>query len=133
MLLATYMVDSCFGRKWTTAIAFLLSGITTYMFLMHDNFYYIMFISSVQTAANTMGFSGLNALCPESFPAPVRSMGTGFANGLSFFGGVVAPFVSVIIEEMAGSECLLNTYATAFMVAGISTVFLRETKPLVIN
>jgi hypothetical protein len=39
----------------------------------------------------------------------------------------------VIIEEMAGSECLLNTYATAFMVAGISTVFLRETKPLVIN
>lgn len=80
-----------------------------------------------------MGFSGLNTLCPESFPAPVRSMGAGFANGLSFFGGVVAPFVSVIIEEMAGSECLLNTYAASFMVAGISTVFLRETKPRVIN
>ena len=127
------MVESCFGRKWTTAVAFLLSGVTAYMFLLNDKFYYIIIISSVQTAANNMGFSGLNTLCPESFPASVRSMGSGFTNGLSAIGGLLAPSVSVIIEEMAGSECLLKTYAAAYMVAGISTVFLRETKPRVIN
>lgn len=123
------MVSSCFGRKWTTAIAFLLSGITTYMFLMYESFYIIMIISSIQTSANTMGFSGLNILCPESFPATIRPMGNGFANGMSFFGGVVAPFISVIVEEIAGSECLIMVYAASFMVAGISTLFLRETNP----
>lgn len=115
-IIAAYTVDIKYiGRKWTIAIATLITGILLFCFTISSDPNFQLTFTSLEAFFQSMSFRSLispqliatvliqadimygvlYAYTPEVFPAPNRGTGTGIASCLNRLAGLCAPIVAV--------------------------------------
>ena len=111
-IIAAYTVDVKYiGRKYTIAIATLITGILLFLFTISSDPNFQLTFTSLEaffqsklsleiltTISNELAdimYGVLYAYTPEVFPAPNRGTGTGIASCLNRISGLCAPIVAV--------------------------------------
>ncbi|KAF6226411.1 hypothetical protein HO133_009277 [Letharia lupina] len=95
-IIAAYTVDVKYiGRKYTIAIATLITGILLFCFTISDDSNYQLTFSSLEAFFQNIMYGVLYAYTPEVFPAPNRGTGTGIASFFNRLTGLCAPIVAV--------------------------------------
>ncbi|KAL9138726.1 MAG: hypothetical protein Q9175_000081 [Cornicularia normoerica] len=95
-IIAAYTVDVKYvGRKYTIAIATLITGILLFCFTISSDPNYQLTFSSLEAFFQNIMYGVLYAYTPEVFPAPNRGTGTGIASFFNRLTGLCAPIVAV--------------------------------------
>lgn len=95
-IIGAYTVDIKYiGRKYTIAVATLLTGIWVFLFTVNPRPNYQLAMSSLEAFFQNIMYGVLYAYTPEVFPAPNRGTGTGIASCLNRICGLCAPIVAV--------------------------------------
>ena len=123
--LSAYLVTTPLGMKWTTSISFLISGICIFFFLVSSKYWMVLLSTCLINSFNFMGYAGLVAIIPESYPIHIRSLGVGWANAWCKFGGVISPVtIGLLIESTSGTIIAVFILACGFCGVGlISSLF----------
>lgn len=131
VLLAAWLINTKFGRKWTTAIPFFLSGLVTLIFFFSQSLSTVMACTTFANLFSYMGWGAIYTIVPESYETNVRSFGVGWANVMSKLGGVVTPTVTGLMLELSFTMTILFL-AVCLMLVGVVSAFMTETRGKVI-
>lgn len=134
IFLATWMVETRMGRRWTQAVALLLSGLCVFLFLIALDYWMIMVTSTLMFFFSLMAYSAQYTITPESYPTEIRSTGMGWCSAMSRIAGVLTPVVvGALFSLEAGREIVLAICVAFFGVGGLLAALLRETRGKVIE
>lgn len=76
-----------------------------------------------------LALSSMFTLGPESFPTSVRSTGLSLAMVCARFGGILSPIITGYLLEISnGFYIALALFCGAYILSGLLTLFLEETK-----
>ena len=126
-LISSYLATTGFGKKWTTAMGFFLSGLSVFIFLVSTQYWMVLLSTSFISLFNFMGYSTIMAIIPESYTVDIRSLGVGWANSWCKFGGVVSPVTIGIIFELDGGVVLaVFILSLSFAAVGVLAAFFDE-------
>lgn len=134
ILLATFLVQTPVGRKWTLAVPFIVSGVFACMFMFAESYslvrhMQIMLFSTLNNLCSLMGFSAMYTITPESYGTEVRNMGVGFVNALGKFGAIAGPFVlGMILDFDGGKTIALSGASIVLVLTGFLSGMLYETR-----
>ena len=127
VLLAAWLINTKFGRRWTTAIPFFLSGLVTLIFFFSQSMATVLACTTFANLFSYMGWGAIYTIVPESYDTKVRSFGVGWANGMSKLGGVVVPTVTGFMLEVSLTTTILFL-ASCLMLVGVVSAFMTETR-----
>lgn len=126
---ASKLVDTRFGRKWTVIIAYICCGVFTFLFLLAFNYWMILFSTVLIYFFNYIGFSAFFLLVPENYPTNIRAIGQSWVNAVSKFGGVISPFTLGLLTELNNGVTLgVFLIALSFGVVGVFGLLVKETR-----
>ena len=98
-LIGAYIVETFFGRKYTMALATLLTGVSMVgITLVTDTVQVICLMSAVNLFAMAM-YASLYTYTPEVFPTAVRTSGNGLVAAASRVAAIAAPLVMNVMLE----------------------------------
>eukprot|EP00358_Blepharisma_japonicum_P001065 CAMPEP_0202948918 /NCGR_PEP_ID=MMETSP1395-20130829/14770_1 /ASSEMBLY_ACC=CAM_ASM_000871 /TAXON_ID=5961 /ORGANISM="Blepharisma japonicum, Strain Stock R1072" /LENGTH=414 /DNA_ID=CAMNT_0049651471 /DNA_START=88 /DNA_END=1332 /DNA_ORIENTATION=- len=132
LVVAMYMVDSGFGRRWTLALGYIASGILLLIFMLSTNFQLIVLLGAAYYFAMLIGIAGKNLIGPESYGPQVRGAGLGFVYTVARVAAVISPAIAGYLMDISNNNHLLplSVYAVAMILCGVSGAFLKDTKPI---
>jgi putative MFS transporter len=134
ILLATWMVETRLGRRWTLSIALVLSGLCVFLFLIAMDYWMVLGASTLMLFFSLMAYSAQYTITPESYPTAIRSTGMGWCSAMSRTAGVITPAVAGLLFSLkGGTEIVLVVCVAFFAVAGVLAAFLRETRGRIID
>ena len=134
ILLATWMVETRMGRRWTQSIALFLSGVCVFGFLVAMDYWMVLGASTLMFFFSLMAYSAQYTITPESYPTEIRSTGMGWCSAMSRLAGVLTPVVVGGLFTLPGGETIVLIICVVFFVAaGGFAIFLRETRGKVIE
>ncbi|CAG9324403.1 unnamed protein product [Blepharisma stoltei] len=130
VILATYLVKSSLGRKWTQAITLLLGSAFIFGFLTSS--YDILMVCSVIFYLLTLiAYSVQYAITPEAFPAEVRSSAVGICNCANRLASMISPILAGILLEFTSNDVpAVILFSASLAAAGLSGCFIKETKDM---
>ena len=101
VLVATKMVNTFLGRKWTGALGMMGAGVCSFVYIWDITFVAVIILSSISWFFLFIGYAGLHTLTPESFFTSVRGLGQGIAGCMSRVGAI---FTSFILGSMLNAD-----------------------------
>jgi MFS family permease len=126
-ILFGYVADR-FGRKRSMVVYLFLAAISAPLFAMARDPAWILFTASVTAFFGTGFFTGSAIIGSELFPTPIRATALGIsyntARGLSAF----APFAIGSLGERYGLSFSFYACGVAFLLAGITALWVPETR-----
>mmetsp|Transcript_7811 Transcript_7811/g.7669 ORF Transcript_7811/g.7669 Transcript_7811/m.7669 type:complete len:236 (+) Transcript_7811:227-934(+) len=131
LILASKMVDTCFGRKWTMSVGFIFCGIMTFLFILADDFYISTVFSGLIYFGLLIGIASKNLITPESYKEDLRGTGVGFVMAVSRTAGIIAPVWEGFINETFGPKETTASFGLIFIFAGIASLFLHDTRKII--
>ncbi|OMJ76984.1 hypothetical protein SteCoe_23532 [Stentor coeruleus] len=129
VVLGTYLVETRCGRKYTTLIFFILSGLSILVFTFTSSFWFILITSSIGFSFIYLAYASMFTIGPESFPTSVRSAGLGVIHVMSRVGGFLSPIIiGYLLELSSGVTLSLLSLCVTFSAAGAFMICLKETR-----
>ncbi|OMJ67349.1 hypothetical protein SteCoe_35510 [Stentor coeruleus] len=129
VILGTYLVETRLGRRLTTNIFNILSGVAVIVFCFGDSFWFVVIVSGIIFMLVFLALSSMFTLGPESFPTSVRSTGLSLAMVCARFGGILSPIITgYLLEITNGFYISLALFCGAYIVSGFLVLLLEETK-----
>ena len=126
-ILFGYVADR-FGRKRSIVAYLFLAALSAPFFAMARQPGWILLTASITAFFGTGFFTGSAIIGSELFPTPIRATALGVsyntARGLSAF----APFVIGFLGERYGLSFSFYSCAVAFLLAGITALWVPETR-----
>jgi len=117
-LLLTILIVDRIGRKMTMVLEFGASGAIIFAF-------YICLPRTLQTILMfalrgliTGAFQVIYIYTPEVYPTPLRSSGLGICSAVARIGGMITPYVAVVLSRQSITGALV-----ALSIYGVSSVF----------
>lgn len=134
IVLATWMVETRLGRRWTQSVALVLSGLCVFLFLVAVDYWMVLGASTLMFFFSLMAYSAQYTITPESYPTAIRSTGMGWCSAMSRTAGVLTPTVAGLLFSAPGGTAIVLVICVAFFaVAGLIAAFLKETRGRVID
>lgn len=96
---ASFLVSTRLGRKYTMAVPTMLAGILICVFMQAETSGQQMAMTCLLVFYLNMAYSVLYAYTPESFPTKARGTGFGVASGLNRVGSLIAPILAVNVGQ----------------------------------
>lgn len=127
VILAAWLINTRFGRKWTSVIPFLLSGLVTFIFFLSQAAATVIVCTSITTMFSYMGWGALYTIVPESYDTNIRSFGVGWANVMSKLGGVLTPTITGLMLEISFT-LTIGFLAICLGLVGVASAFMTETR-----
>jgi len=134
IVLATWMVETRLGRRWTQSLAMGLSGLCVFLFLVAVDYWMVLGASTLMFFFSLMAYSAQYTITPESYPTAIRSTGMGWCSAMSRTAGVLTPAAAGLLFSVPGGTAIVLIICVAFFaVGGVLAAFLRETRGRVIE
>ena len=127
VFLAAWLINTKFGRKWTTAIPFFLSGLVTLIFLLPQTAASVIACTSVAKMFSAMGWGAVFTIVPESYDTKIRSFGVGWANVMMKLAGIATPTVTGYMLEIS-FKWTVGFLAVFLGFTGVVSAFMTETR-----
>ena len=127
ILLASRLINTKLGRKWTTAIPFFIRGVVSLVFFFSQSVYAVTACTMISNSLSYMGWGAIYTIVPESYDTNIRSFGVGWANLMAKIGGVLAPTITGVMLEVSFTMTILFL-AVFCMLAGVISAFMKETR-----
>jgi putative MFS transporter len=132
ILLASWLINTALGRKWTTAIPFFISGLLSLVFFFFQSIYAVTICTMIYSFFAYMGWGAIYTIVPESYDTSIRSFGVGWTILMAKIGGILAPTITGYMLEVSFTLTIFFL-AVCGMLAGIISAFMRETRGKVMN
>jgi MFS family permease len=136
-VIATYLVTTRLGRKWTLVFGLGIAAICLFLFLGAMNFVVLMFASTLFYFFLLMSFAVMYTITPESLPTDVRNFGFGLGSSALSVAMIVAPLLSgALIEGMnlqTGGLIAILIYAASLVLSCVAALWLKETRGISID
>lgn len=127
-VLSSFLVNTKFGRKWTTVFGFLMTSASVLFFLVSENYAMVLVSTCLINFFDFLGFSTLMALVTESYPSNIRSLGLGWASAMLKLGAVISPAaIGYIFDQQGGIVLGVLILSFFFSLIGLASCFLQET------
>jgi len=127
ILLASWLINTKLGRKWTTAIPFFISGLLSLVFFFSQSIYAVIVCTMVYNFYQYMGWGAMYTIVPEFYDTNIRSFGVGWANLMAKVGGILAPTITGYMLEVSFTMTILFL-AVCGMLVGVISAFMKETR-----
>lgn len=128
MFIASRLIDTQLGRRWTTAIGYLLSAICICPFIYYSDFWTIIVSAALYNMMLQWGTAGILSITPESFPPSVRGSGVGFVFCMSRLTGLISPPVTGVLLEWIGVAGTITIYVSCLLFQSMFCSMLKETR-----
>ena len=127
ILLASWLINTRLGRKWTTAIPFFIRGVTSLIFLFSQSVYAVTGCTMIANFLSYMGWGAIYTIVPEFYDTSIRSFGVGWANLMAKIGALIAPTMTGYMLEVSFTLTILFL-AVFCMLVGVISAFMKETR-----
>ena len=108
ILLATWLVETFLGRKWTMSISLIISGVAIYMFVLTDNGTQLLVFSVLMSFFSMLAYSAQYTITPELYPTSMRTMGVGACSCLNRSAAILSPLLSGGLVELSDSGLFVH-------------------------
>ncbi|XP_050214587.1 organic cation/carnitine transporter 7-like [Mercurialis annua] len=127
-ILAALTVDR-FGRKISMSVVFFVCGIFLVPLVVHQSATLTTVLLFLARICITATFAIVFVYAPEVYPTSVRSTGFGVANSMGRIGGLVSPYVAIVLVQGCHQTAAVALFAAIAFVSAISvSLFPFETK-----
>lgn len=127
--LSSKLVETSLGRKWTVIISYLCCGVFSFLFLIADSYWIVLGSTVLIYFFNATGFSTFFLMTPENFPTNIRAFGVSWVNGISKFGGFLAPFTLGLMIGVDGGVVIgIVLISVSFGFVAACGLLVKETK-----
>jgi MFS family permease len=92
------------GKKQIAIVAYLISGVFYFIFILSTDFLFVMFCTCVMFFCTFGALTAYTAFCAVAFPTEIRGTAMGFIGICSRLGGISAPFIAGFILNNLNSE-----------------------------
>ncbi|GJJ74918.1 hypothetical protein EMPS_07276 [Entomortierella parvispora] len=122
-VLATYMVETFLGRRYTMAVSTFGTALSVILFAFLSSHTVSVVVSAILSLLSTLNYAVIYSYTPEVFPSEIRGTACGVAAAMSRLAGIVSP---LIVGAMLTVNTSFPLYASAltFLISGICMVFL---------
>lgn len=128
MFIASKLIDSSLGRRWTTALGYLLTAVSIFPFICYTDFFIIISSAAIYNMMLQWGTAGILSITPESFPPSIRGSGVGFVFCMSRLTGLISPPVTGLLLDWIGVGGTISIYMSCLILQSFFCSMLRETR-----
>lgn len=128
LFVTSKLIDTAFGRKWTMSLGFIVCGVMVFPFVLSKNIYFTLGTACLFYFGLLMGIAAKNLITPESYTSDIRGKGVGFVTAISRITGIISPIYAGYVTKLFGSEVTCASFGVAFLLAGVISMFLKETR-----
>jgi MFS family permease len=121
-------ISDLVGRKRTYVIYVLSAAVLILAYTATRQPIVLLALGPFVAFFGTGYFSGFGAVTAEIYPTSIRATAQGFTYNIGRVASAVAPFVVGSIAETRGFRAALSLAAVAFVLAGVSWVWIPETR-----
>ncbi|CAG9321160.1 naiP_3 [Blepharisma stoltei] len=130
IFLASFLVNTKLGRKHTLLLSLAITSFSVYLFIFLEHIVAVIIVIMMLASVNFASFGSLFTLSPEIYPTEIRNSAMGFFFTWSRIGSSISPFIGgMILDIENGKEVALALFASGYLIASLSTVFIEETRP----
>ena len=117
-----------FGRKRTYVIYVLTAALLILAYTSTRSPSVLLVLGPLVAVFGTGSFSGFGAVTAEIYQTDIRATAQGFTYNIGRLASAFAPFVVGSLADTHGFETALSISSIAFVLAGVSWIWIPETK-----
>ncbi|CAG9321161.1 naiP_4 [Blepharisma stoltei] len=128
--LASFLVNTKLGRKYTLLLSMALTSFSIYLFIFLEHIVAVILVIIMLASVNFASLGSLFTISPEIYPTEIRNSAMGFFFTWSRIGSSISPFIGGMILDLEnGKEIALALFASGYLIASLCTNFIEETRP----